>query len=639
MLSSFQFYLVLFFFLLGSGLNGQSLDSLRQLAEGAAEKAHGTLTEAEVQDLISYADTLLRVDNDQSLAFIRRVLPHARALGDKGKVEMQAIVVYANGLLAANELDSCASLLESSIARFEGKSEEASYLGHIGSLYQYLGFAYRDKSEFVSAAEHFNTAAAYFDRSGDQRNQLAAKYNQANLLTRLENYERAEQSYEELLGMTENPVVHGVVFSSLGILNMKQGKYSEALDFLLKSEALIDYANEPELTYLNLGIAYMNLERYSLAEGALAQAAAICKQRGLKRSFLLVWNNFVKLYYRSGDLGRAREFLDLAEEQVSPSNLTEQAVIYEMKAKIYEAEQDWEHALAFLKLKQIYKDSIESMAKLEAISEIEAKYQTQQKELKNQALLRENELQAQINSNQRMGLGGLGLGVLALGGLSLFLYRQRQRIQAQKSEIELLHREQRHRMMNNLVFANSLMSLQVRRLKEQPEAQQAVREADARLRAMSVLQSRLHHDGEGQKTVGIHAYLEEITTALQRSFGSPDKPLRIHLHAPESERVDGEAAMRIGLIVNELATNSCKHAFAGQAAPQIDVRLEPQPDNRYRLIYTDNGSGLPADFQVDTKQSMGLYLIHNLVKQLNGHIAFSNNEGTRVECELDLKAA
>ncbi|WP_421949357.1 sensor histidine kinase [Phaeodactylibacter xiamenensis] len=420
---------------------------------------------------------------------------------------------------------------------------------------------------------------------------------------------------------------------------MKQGKHAEALDFLLKSKALIDYASEPELIYLNLGIAYMNLERYNMAEEALAQAAAICKERRLKRSFLLVWNNFVKLYYRSGDLGRAREFLDLAEDQVAPSNLTEQAVIYEMKAKIYEEEKDWENALTFLKMKQIYTDSIESMEKLEAITEIETKYQTEQKELQNQALQRENELQASINRNQRMGLGGLGLGLIALAGLSTFLYRQRQRIQAQKSQIELLHREQRHRMMNNLVFANSLMSLQVNRLKEQPEAQQAVKEADARLRAMSVLQSRLHHDGEGQKTVAIREYLEEITTALQRSFGSPEQPLRIHLQAPDAEQVDGDAAMRIGLIVNELATNSCKHAFAEQPNPEINVALQPETEGHYRLIYTDNGSGLPADFQVDTKQSMGLFLIHNLVKQLNGRIAFSGEKGTRVECELNLKAA
>jgi two-component sensor histidine kinase len=97
--------------------------------------------------------------------------------------------------------------------------------------------------------------------------------------------------------------------------------------------------------------------------------------------------------------------------------------------------------------------------------------------------------------------------------------------------------------------------------------------------------------------------------------------------------------MRIGLIVNELATNSCKHAFAEQPDPQIDVELAPEAEGRYRLTYTDNGSGLPADFQVDTKQSMGLFLIHNLVKQLNGRIAFSDDQGTRVECELDLKAA
>jgi two-component sensor histidine kinase len=369
-----------------------------------------------------------------------------------------------------------------------------------------------------------------------------------------------------------------------------------------------------------------------------------CMKEGLQNPKFIFLFNLAEgeAWYKLGDLDRASTFLANSRATLEAYDQLQiiqyQTGLAKLDLQIRLMESMPESVPLYEKYDRLRVKELD-IASEKKLKEALVKYQTEQKELQNQALQRENELQASINRNQRMGLGGLGLGLVTLAGLSLFLYRQRQRIQAQKSEIELLHREQRHRMMNNLVFANSLMSLQVNRLKEQPEAQQAVKEADARLRAMSVLQSRLHHDGEGQKTVAIHEYLEEVTNALQHSFGSPDKPLNIHLHAPDAEQVDGEAAMRIGLIVNELATNSCKHAFAEQPDPQIDVHLEPQSDNRYRLIYTDNGSGLPADFQVDTKQSMGLFLIHNLVKQLNGRIAFSGEEGTRVECEFDLTAA
>jgi two-component sensor histidine kinase len=401
------------------------------------------------------------------------------------------------------------------------------------------------------------------------------------------------------------------------------------------AKELGDLYNEG-LTLSNLGHNYYLIEEYDKAIAVLRKGIKLRNDEGLYHPYLTLGNCYVE----TGRPKQARQALLTSDSLASQiEGLTSTAEYYKELAVAYEKLSMYAESnkalFKYIEIRNQYYDD----NKAAAIADIEERYQTEQKELKNQALQRENELQAQINRNQRLGLGGLSLGIVALAGLAVFLYRQRQRIQAQKAEIELLHREQRHRMMNNLVFANSLMGLQVRRLAEQPEAQQAVREAEARLHAMSALHRRLHHDGEGQKSIAIHDYLQEVTNALQGSFSSPEHPIAIQLHCPKQEQVDGDAAMRIGLIVNELVTNSCKHAFAEQPDPQIDIHLEPQSKNRYRLLYTDNGSGLPADFEVDAKQSMGLYLIHNLVKQLNGRIAFSGGEGTRVECELDLEAA
>jgi len=394
--------------------------------------------------------------------------------------------------------------------------------------------------------------------------------------------------------------------------------------------------------YCSAGLARMK-EDY-MAEITALETGRQCMKSGFKNPEFIFLFDLAEgeAWCKLGNVERASELLNRTrrtlEDNNQIQNIDSQSGIAKLALHLHILKATPESISLYEEYDRLRAKEL-SIASEKRTKEAIVKYQTENKELEIQALQREKELQAKINTNQRLGLGGLSLGLMALVGLSVFLYRQRQRIQAQKSEIELLNREQRHRMMNNLVFANSLMSLQVNRLKEQPEAQQAVREADARLRAMSALQRRLHHSEEGHKSVEMRDYLEEVTNALQRSFGSPDRPLHINLRCPDTERVDGEAAMRIGLIVNELATNSCKHAFAEQPDPQIDVELAPEAEGRYRLTYTDNGSGLPADFQVDTKQSMGLFLIHNLVKQLNGRIAFSDDQGTRVECELDLKAA
>ncbi|WP_282776255.1 tetratricopeptide repeat-containing sensor histidine kinase [Phaeodactylibacter xiamenensis] len=473
-----------------------------------------------------------------------------------------------------------------------------------GVAYYNAGNIFAEIHEHERAMEYFSRAQALFIEAGDEFRTMVIKNNMANSLIELGQLNLADSLVLELFEVENmDPLSRAYGHYLKGRIAFEQENYTAALEAYKQGyqlEESIGSLKELAISALAIGSTYLEMGGLTDAERYLSKALLLAEENGMVPESLKAKKKLLELFLKQ--YGHVDQLLLFQEANT-------------------------------------LQDSLFEWSKVQTLNLAETQYQTEQKELQNQALQRETELQAQINRNQRLGLGGLSLGLLALAGLSIFLYRQRQRIQAQKSEIELLHREQRHRMMNNLVFANSLMSLQVNRLKEQPEAQQAVKEADARLRAMSVLQSRLHHDGEGQKTVAIREYLEEITTALQRSFGSPEQPLRIHLQAPDAERVDGEAAMRIGLIVNELATNSCKHAFAEQPNPEINVALQPETEGHYRLIYTDNGSGLPADFQVDTKQSMGLFLIHNLVKQLNGRIAFSGEKGTRVECELDLKAA
>lgn len=592
-----------------------------------------------------------------------------------------ALNTVANTFLMEGKMDSALNLYNQALvlAKPNGSPRQ------IGTLYNNIGIAhfnagridtaivlyrkgleYRKRSKDTSQiiASYINLGGALHE-GGDSEQGVKALILAVDLSQRVNDAESLATSYANLntahidLDEWEQALHYGrlaqqyfeaknnkyrlaTLYGNFGAIFNHLGKPDSALFYLKKALNINDF--DPytmAYTLHNLGDTQLFEDNDSAALNYYIQAMELEQELGMSRELI---NSKVSVGNILGKMGRYRQAQPYLKDAISATDTLKG--MWEDRSKALKflllTESHLKENEEMSKLINAYSeatDSLYSRSKFEAITEIETKYQTQQKELQNQALQRENELQATINRNQRRGIGGLSLGLIALAGLSAFLYRQRQRIQAQKSEIELLHREQRHRMMNNLVFANSLMSLQVNRLKEQPEAQQALREAESRLRAMSALHNRLHHDGEGQKSILIHDYLDEVTTALQRSFSSPESPVEIQLHCPEQEQVDGDAAMRIGLIVNELATNSCKHAFKEQPAPQINIHLKPEPEGRSRLIYTDNGSGLPADFEVDTKKSMGLFLIHNLVKQLNGRISFSGDEGTRVECELDLKAA
>jgi two-component sensor histidine kinase len=622
---------------------------------------------------------LMYQDADQAKLYIDSAL-HLSKEKDKFGYELSSLNLKAGVFWAIQQLDSALYSYKLLVA----KCNEYQRTKQIASAYSGVGGAFHQLGQLDSAEYYQNLAIKVAGEGQDTTGYVRALINLGYTLTaKGENVESINvllKAAREAAGM-ENKIFQGVAYYNAGNIFAEIHEHKRAMDYFSRAQVLFIEAGDEFRTMViknNMANSLIELDQVNLADSLVRELFEVENMDPLSRAYghylkgriafgqeryTAALESYKQGYRLEGSIGSLKEqaisalaigstYLELGllkdaerflsealrlseENGMVPESLKAKKKLLELFLKRYGHDEQ----LLMFRESNTLQDSLFEWSKVQTLNLAETQYQTQQKELQNQALQRENELQAKINTNQRMGIGGLSLGLVALAGLSVFLYRQRQRIQAQKSEIELLHREQRHRMMNNLVFANSLMSLQVRRLEEQPEAQQAVKEAESRLNAMSALHRRLHHDGEGQKSISLHDYLQEVTSALQRSFSSPESPIRINLHCPEEAEVDGDAAIRIGLIVNELVTNSCKHAFEGQFEPQIDVRLEPQPNTRYRLVYTDNGSGLPADFEVDTQKSMGLYLIHNLVKQLNGRISFSGDEGTRVECELNLKAA
>jgi len=611
------------------GQEGVVIDSLKNELRNSA---HTAAELGLVHNELAYHYS--RVNPDSALFFAQK----AKKAGEKAenaKLVAEAMNSMAKAYLTKNKLDSTILIVENALEWID----EEKYAEACATLYMTKGSAYFYQSNLIDAVKSFETSARLYAEAGDTKKQEGALANMGTVLLSKEEFKRSKAIFEKLT-QSADPQVEQNAYSNLGSIAGFQGRLEESLRHLEDALRVGKQNNLDTLrTKLNLAITNEKLGDDDIAIQLYEEVKSSYEKVGARRLQGKTAYNLAYLYVNQGKYEKALAEIELAERLLDVSNTQEWLELYNVKHEVLKNLGDYKKAYESLDKSYQLRDSLFKSEKTAAVTEIETRYQTEQKELENQALQRKTELQASINRNQWMGIFGLGGGLLLLGGFSYLLYRQRQRVQAQKSEIELLHREQRHRMMNNLVFANSLMGLQVRRLAEQPEAQQAVKEAESRLNAMSALHRRLHHDGEGQKSISLHGYLQEVTSALQRSFSSPESPIRINLHCPEEAEVDGDAAMRISLIVNELATNSCKHAFAEQPEPQIDVRLEPQPNTRYRLVYTDNGSGLPADFQVDTKQSMGLYLLHNLVKQLNGRIAFSGEEGTRVECELDLEAA
>ncbi|WP_299705122.1 two-component regulator propeller domain-containing protein [uncultured Pontibacter sp.] len=203
------------------------------------------------------------------------------------------------------------------------------------------------------------------------------------------------------------------------------------------------------------------------------------------------------------------------------------------------------------------------------------------------------------------------------------LYRT-QLLEEKNREKETLLKEIHHRVKNNLQIIMSMLNLQARHVQD-PNALEVMQSIRGRVRSMSILHERLYQH-EDLASIDLHAYIKDICDSLCATYGINERQIKLSLDVPHL-MVEADTALSLGLIVNELVSNSIKYAFPDQTG-HIRIGLEPITENNYTLTVQDDGIGLPTDFETRRKKSFGLQLVTSLARKLNGKIEFKNNNGT-----------
>jgi two-component sensor histidine kinase len=121
-------------------------------------------------------------------------------------------------------------------------------------------------------------------------------------------------------------------------------------------------------------------------------------------------------------------------------------------------------------------------------------------------------------------------------------------------------------------------------------------------------------------------YLEKITRSLFESYGVSPKKIAMKIHA-ENIALHIDKAIPCSLIINELLSNSFKHAFPNERMGEVRIDVTHEGDT-IRILYSDNGIGLPESVTLDHTGSLGMRLIAGLVQQLKGTVEIQRGEGT-----------
>ncbi len=193
-------------------------------------------------------------------------------------------------------------------------------------------------------------------------------------------------------------------------------------------------------------------------------------------------------------------------------------------------------------------------------------------------------------------------------------------------EKEALLRELHHRVMNNMQIISSMLSLQSRYLHTN-DAQQILSDSRQRIRAMALVHERMYTTANPSK-INFIEYMRYLAEHLARLHHSLHAPLDIRISGDKLE-FSVDQALPCALIVNELITNSIKHAYPNrQENNLIELTIDNIDDNTNRIIVRDHGIGIPAAAINAEPETMGMLIIHALAKQIDGSVTFEIDDGT-----------
>jgi two-component sensor histidine kinase len=371
-------------------------------------------------------------------------------------------------------------------------------------------------------------------------------------------------------------------------------------------------------------------------------------------------------YVERGEFKLARPYLaqSLVPWPFAPS-LSRRRDIHWMLARVDSAEGNYISAMDHFEQRRRISDSLFNIKKVREIEELKITYETEQKDSdirhKEQdigILNRQAQAQAEALREERIARKAIFFAAVLLASLLALSYnryrlkqRNNKRLQLQQHEIneanaslrtlvsekdglieekEWLLKEVHHRVKNNLQIMISLLNTQSKFLNNQ-EAIAAIRESRHRMQAMSLIHQKLYQS-ENAASVKMQTYVQELVSYLEASIRRP-VPVRFDLQLDAIE-LDISQAIPIGLILNEAITNALKYAFPENSGGIILISMKKTADDNIEVNITDNGRGLPEDFDALASHTMGIRLMRGLARQIEARLSLRNEDGLTINVIL-----
>ncbi len=414
----------------------------------------------------------------------------------------------------------------------------------------------------------------------------------------------------------------------------------EAINKLLLANKLNSGLNPPNLTtysitYPLLATVYERTGQCSQVKNLRFLTIKTCEETGDNSGIMKGYMEIASYYNYCEPNGDKMLFYMKKADSLSAStgfqlNLKDR---YLQLCQAYQLKGDYKKAFEYSDTLNYITDSLAQIELTTSLREVEAKYQFSEQQRDISQLKKIKAQQAKIiASDQRQkwyNYAGILAGIIL--STSLFIaYRNREKytkfIAAEAERKELLLEEVNHRINNSLQITTALLSMQEKRASSE-EVKSALQNSQNRVQSMVVMHNLLKEDS-AQNNVNIKNYLNGILE-FHRGVASTDQRISIEANIPD-ESFSSKAALPLGLIVNEVLTNSYKYAFPEGRSGRIELNLlvDPENEKNWLLSIGDNGVGVDEN-KAPEGTGLGRKIIHILTNQLRGKASMETDKGLR----------
>ncbi len=513
-----------------------------------------------------------KLDNPKQLDYLLKSLKIVEELDDKAGIAKNFGNI-GNIYWHQHDNEKALDYMRRSLKLFEelgNKPGIAVNLGNIGNVYS-------NQSDFIKAMEYFSKALKMYEEAGDKK------------------------------GMARN-------LGNMGSTCMDIGNLAKSLEYFAMALAI---SKELDDKY---GIA-QNLGNVGDAYYSIATETDSASVKLLKDQFA---GN------KSTALQQAKIYTDSAitiNKEIK--NLNGLYVAYYQLSDIQSQLGDYKDALESFQQCFYTKDNIYSIEKDKKLTQAAMQYEFDKKEAAVKAEQEKKNLITYI----------ISIALLFVVVVAFITYRslkrnqkqnqiireQKEKVEQQNKEKETLLKEIHHRVKNNLQVISSLLELQSGGIDDEG-AKAALTEGQNRVKSIALIHQKLYQH-ENLSAIEMSSFVRDLYRQVASVFIKNGQEVKTVFNVPET-LLDIDTAVPLGLVLNEMLTNSFKYAFTPGTRAELSVSLVSENNGSYRLHYSDSGKGLPPDLDLNKSKTLGLRLIRRLSKQIGGKAEYYFDKGS-----------